>query len=343
MSKHDASLQALYQAIQPGDSSLLLADEHSADLPALTSKLVVISNRADVATRFSAAGFECHLSDFDFSVLSQAPRHIFYRVSKEKALVHFLINQSLSTLPVGGKLILSGEKGDGFKTYYDKARALVGASKQIEKCGGGAYLGVIEKRTAPTDTLDDNHYTEIQDIAVPGEPPLYSKPGVYGWKKVDKGSALLIEALGDAVAGDLDTVLDLGCGYGYLSVEAHKRLPEARFVATDNNVAATAACQKNFAAQGIRGDVIVADCAETIDEQFDLVLCNPPFHKGFDIQGDLTAQFLVSAASHLKAAGEALFVVNQFIGLEQRAESVFSRCELVTEGGGFKVYRLRKG
>ena len=336
----DAALRALYAAIDDARPGLLLADEQCIETPARHDALQVITNRVDVRQRFADAGFSCALSDF---AVAAAPARIYYRLSKEKALVHYLINQSLAGLPLGGQLLLAGDKSDGFKTYYQKACALVASARSARKVAGGAYLGVIEKRVEPSAALDDSDYTALVDIAPAHHPRLLSKPGIYGWKKIDRGSALLVECLQALLEGQSEapsSVLDLGCGYGYLSVMASRYLPGGRIVATDNNVTALAACEANFAEHGIRGECVAADCAGGIDERFDLVVCNPPFHKGFELHGDLTKAFLSAAAARLKAGGSALFVVNQFIGLEQKAVSLFARCRLLAARDGFTVFLL---
>ena len=110
----------------------------------------------------------------------------------------------------------------------------------------------------------------------------------------------------------------------------------------DNNAAAIIACEKNFQAQQINGRVIADDCAENITEQFDAVICNPPFHQGFGIEGDLADRFLQACHSHLKAGGRALFVVNNFVPLERKARKYFSNVDLLAENGSFKLIILEK-
>ena len=90
--------------------------------------------------------------------------------------------------------------------------------------------------------LDDSDYTRIRPIQQSGQgAPVYTKPGIYGWQKIDLGSRLLVAAIQEYLgAGDsrqLNTVLDLGCGYGYLSIML-ARLGASHIVATDNNIAA---------------------------------------------------------------------------------------------------------
>lgn len=336
----DAALEALYKAIDPQQIALLLADEQCVEAPQAAAGLQALSNRFDVAKRMEAAGIPCQLNDFELA--PKLPACVYYRVSKEKALVHYLLNQVLAALPLGGRLVLSGYKSDGTKTYIEKACVLVGSDKKIKKVAGGALLVVIEKRREPSALLEDSAYTQLQNINA--ELNLFSKPGIYGWKKIDTGSALLAEQLPAAIDGLLarpESLLDLGCGYGYLSVMVRQHLPAVRIVATDNNVTALLACEKNFAAHGIAGEIVADDCAASISGRFDLVLCNPPFHKGFDVHGDMTAQFLQSAKARLNRGGAALFVVNQFIGLEQRVGSLFQTCSVLAERDGFRVYQLR--
>ncbi len=336
---NDAPLQALYGAIDHSRPGLLLADEHCLEAPPPNAQLQVITNRFDVARRMQSSGFGCDLNDFVLP--ADLPERVYYRVSKEKALVHNLINEVLSGMPVGGHLALSGFKSDGAKTYIEKASQMVGSAKSIKKLAGGALLASIHKHKQPETRLDDSDYHTLRSIST--EPPLYSKPGVYGWKKIDSGSALLAEQLitiAEAHPQPIENVLDIGCGYGYLSVMAKQYFPAARIVATDNNVTALLACEKNFALHAIDGEVLADDCGAALTQQFDLVVCNPPFHKGFDIHGDLTLQFLQSAKARLKRGGLAVFVVNQFIGLEQRAASLFASCQAVAERDGFRVYSL---
>ena len=82
------------------------------------------------------------------------------------------------------------------------------------------------------------------------------------------------------------------------------------------------------------------DCAQQLTERFDLVLCNPPFHQGFATSTDLTGRFLEAAAAHLAPGGAAVFVVNQFIGLEARARACFARSAVLRQQDGFKVVLL---
>lgn len=137
------------------------------------------------------------------------------------------------------------------------------------------------------------------------------------------------------------SLLDLGCGYGYLTLMT-RHLPLARRVATDNCSAALLALRANAEHYVMAVDVVASDAGNTVQDAVDLIVCNPPFHRGFTIAGDLTETFLQQAARLLTPSGVAIFVVNAFIPLEQTAAHIFSVTERLAHNRSYKVLALRK-
>lgn len=341
---NDSALQAIYRELATAQGPLWwFVDEHlQLPLPAARADCQSWSNRADSAQALQNAGFQVQLNDFEITA-GAAPQTVLYRVSKEKLLVHYLINTALEHLAPGGRLLLAGKKSDGLKTYASKAAKLVAGKAQIRKLGSEAYLAVIEKCAEPSASLPDGNYRELQCIQP--SPELWSKPGVFGWQKIDRGSALLIAQLPAVLADGSHpptSLLDLGCGYGYLAVMAARLLPDTAMILTDNSATALVAAQRNIDCHGLDARCVLADCAEGIAERVDLLLCNPPFHHGFAVEGALTDRFLRAASQRLSSTGRAVFVVNQFIPLARKAQGLFSRCELVAEAEGFKVFVLQR-
>ncbi len=352
----DAALALLASRLAPsrpesGKGQLWVAGEQGV-LAGAPAGLQALSNRVDVALALRAQGLECALTDFDFGPWPAASlARVYYRVSKEKALVHHVINQALARLAPGGELLLAGERQDGLKTYLDKAATLAGGERQLEKGPGGALLGTVRRGPGPLgEPLPDQDYARLREVVITPQLTVWSKPGIFGWQKCDAGSALLIDSL-DALAlrQPPASLLDLGCGYGYLSLMAARRWSGVRITATDNNLAAVAACTRNFEAplfqapldgHAIRGEVIAADCADGIDARFDLVLCNPPFHQGFDMQARLGQRFVQAALRRLAPGGQALFVVNQFLPLERLVAEQGAHARELARTRSFKVLAL---
>ena len=117
-------------------------------------------------------------------------------------------------------------------------------------------------------------------------------------------------------------------------------LPLEQRTLTDNNAAALHVARHNCELNNINADVIAADAGDQIQQTFDLILCNPPFHQGFSVDGDLTDKFILSTKRLLARHGTALFVVNQFIPLERKARQHFRQVNILANNGSFKLVTL---
>lgn len=307
------------------------------------TKPILMSNRWDVAQRAEEQGFIAYFSDFNFSVFEdESFSHVFYRISKEKPVTHHIINAAYRLLTPGGKFFISGQKNEGIKTYIDKA-ALLFASPTSAQKNGLIYTATLKKMSQhSTNFLDDSHYHQLRPIASLDSITPYSKPGLFGWNKIDQGSEFLIREL-PAFLNTLPArptgLLDLGCGYGYLTLMT-ATLDVTQRVLTDNNAAALTTASYNCERHGLNVQVIAADCGDQVQGTFDLILCNPPFHQGFAVDGDLTNKFIRGTKRLLAKNGSAVFVVNQFIPLERKASEYFRKVQLLADNGSFKVVAL---
>ncbi len=317
--------------------------------------LTLICNRLDLQQQLKTSKVISTFSDFDFSGFEDnSVDRIFYRISKEKTVVHHIVNQAFRALKPGGELAIAGYKNEGAKTYIDKACKLFNGAAVKSKGGQSSHLAVISKgSTTHGKLLDDKNYAHPRSINAQSNDrsiSFISKPGQFGWNKADRGSELLIQHLPGVINKrhtPVETMLDLGCGYGYLSLmaaslEGLDMLDLQQITATDNNAAAILSCEENLKASGKNYNVIADNCAHGIRGRFDLVLCNPPFHQGFAVDNDLTRMFLEQAHKRLHAKGDAVFVVNQFIPLERKAQDLFGKITLLAESDGFKVIQCKR-
>lgn len=340
----DAATQVLLNYIRTLDGPTLWLVDEQIDSAAIATvaeqpNLFVLGNRSDVIAASAARGMAATLNDFDVASMPDF-KHAVFRVAKEKALVHYAINTVLERLPVGGTLALSGYKNDGTKTYIEKAAARAQSALNIER-DSGALLGVITRGLHLSgEPLPDQDYATPRKGTFSDDFPLWTKPGIFGWQKMDAGSAYLCDHLAQLWPQPPQRVLDLGCGYGYLTLTAAQQWPSAYFVATDNNITATRICERNISERKIQGRVECSDCADSISETFDAILCNPPFHQGFDHEQTLTDKFLRQTRRLLARNGRALFVVNQFIGLEKTAQPLFKHVDVIARNKSFKLVAL---
>jgi 16S rRNA (guanine1207-N2)-methyltransferase len=326
--------------------SLLVADENCIGFPfaLLPDSTVVISNRIDICREAEAVNCQAYFSDYDFSVIGEnALDRVAYRISKEKAVVHHVANEARRVLKPGGQFILVGAKQEGIKTFAKTIGQHFNCNASTEK-HGQFYRVHLTNHADHGPPLDDNNYNQLREIYSLNDRPVYSKPGQFGWNKKDAGSELLVAYLPtfiDALAQPPQRILDLGCGYGFLSLAAAS-LCDAKITATDNCAAAIASCRKNFEDQQINGQVIADNCGETLTSRFDVILSNPPFHQGFENERNQTEKFVENCRRLLEPAGSALFVVNVFVPLEKLAAQAFSSIETVVNNSRFKLVVLTK-
>lgn len=323
--------------------SLWVADENLLGAKLSPSDdIQVITNRIDLEAKLRSQGWKVFFSDYDLSIIEDnCLDSLIYRVSKEKPVVHHIINEAYRCLKPGGQLFMDGDKGEGIKTYFSKAKKLFGEGDSNKATKDTWQVSLKKSHTSNPERLDDKDYPQLRVTASDKQFEYYSKPGVFGWDKIDKGSAYLVEHLDHflmTLPEPPKNALDLGCGYGYLSLNlTHLEIP---VTATDNNAAAILACQRNFDRYPIHGKVIPASCAAGIVEKFDLIICNPPFHTGFAVDGDLTDRFLKATHDRLNERGVACFVTNLHIPLERKALKYFHQAECIAANGNFKLIRL---
>ena len=302
--------------------------------------LQAVTNRCDLATQLQNKYIQTVCSDFEFAEVTQI-QQIIYRVSKERVLVEHCIQHAAALLIQGGKLILIGEKQEGIKTYAKFAQQHFATQVSTQK-DGLAYQ--VEANLGPAPSVQNNlptEYATLHDFNIDGL-QFTSKPGLYGWKKIDAGSRILIDTikplLNEARTED-QTCLDLGCGYGFLTL-ALQDVNLAKRLATDNNITATNTAKINFAQHQLSVDLSLDNCAEKISQPVDIIVCNPPFHQGFQHKGDLIELFLQTTLRLLKPNAKAYFVVNEFIPLPKVVANLGGQQELLIKKDGFRVYSI---
>ena len=333
-------------------SILIVADENWSDedwssVTKLTNyNINVLTNRWNVFLNAKAAGLDSLFNDFNFSNYSSEQfDSVIYRVSKERATTYHVINQVVRILKSRAELYLSGKKNDGIKNYVKQSSTLFGHRSQAKKFGSD-YFASILKNNSLNSSLPDKSYAKLRRVQTLNQGKYLSKPGIFGWDKIDRGSAFLIENLPDFIKTlgiSPKTVLDLGCGYGYIACEASNH--DFQYImATDNNAAAITACKKNFE-RLLKGnyDVVASDAGGMINKSFDLILCNPPFHQGFSVKPSFISKFLSSTSNLLSESGCAIFVANKFIPIEQIALRYFNEVKVMKSTESFKLINLKFG
>ena len=325
-SKRDTVLEALAKELQNTEGTAIWLADEQAPSQLLERALMVrqatyVSNRIDQVEFMQHKGVVAEFHDFVLRPPVKRFDHLFVRVPKQRALVHHFLNLASDILNPGGCLWIAGQKNEGIKTHINRAETRLGAkAKKIKSAAAVGLYRITPQSAGPS--LDDEKYSELRQVEMSPGIVFWSKPGVYGWNKIDQGSQALVKVM-QGLFSDLSgmRVLDLGCGYGFLASEALRLGPDS-VVASDNHAGALLAAAKNLPIKEGKAQVIAADCGSAIKHDFDLILCNPPFHKGFSTTSLLHQKFLMAIVSLLDKDGRALVVLNSFLKIDRLCQEV---------------------
>lgn len=134
--------------------------------------------------------------------------------------------------------------------------------------------------------------------------------GVFSTSGLDKGTAVLLKLAPSAP--QTGTFLDLGCGWGPISLALGFESPQASVWAVDINERAVELTQENAKRNHLTN--ISAVTAEGLDEKltFDLIWSNPPIRVGKAILHELLMTYL----PRLAPGGRAYLVVQKHLGAD---------------------------
>ena len=83
--------------------------------------------------------------------------------------------------------------------------------------------------------------------------------------------------------------------------------------------------------------------ARGVDERFDAIVCNPPFHAlGRGDRPDIGRAFIAAAAAALKPGGRLWLVANRHLPYEHALGEGFAQVRTLAQNGGFKIVEATK-
>lgn len=238
-----------------------------------------------------------------------------------------------------GRVVACAPNNAGARSMQDDLAALAGdvAVLSKHKC----RVAWTSPGTRVDAVVDDWLALDAPRPILSGD--VLSRPGLFAWDRVDAASALLADHLPRDLAG---RAADLGAGWGYLSIELLARNPG--IVALDAYEAQRRAIPllaRNLGrfAPRVAVDVRWADVAAGIDDRYDVVVSNPPFHADDRAdRPDLGRRFIEVAAQALKVGGRFFMVANRHLPYEGTLGATFRDVRVLADANGFKAFEARR-
>ena len=168
--------------------------------------------------------------------------------------------------------------------------------------------------------------------------------GVFHTTGLDAGTSLLLDHL-DAIAADVNTdVVDLGCGNGIISAHLARRLPDATVNATDVSWQAVDSTRLTARANGL--DIVTHWCdglSVLSDQSVDVVVTNPPFHRGTAQDHAPTLAMLADAARVLRPGGSLWCVYHNHLPWASHLRRTVGPTRQVARNRQYTVTRTVRG
>jgi 16S rRNA (guanine1207-N2)-methyltransferase len=297
------------------------AEEHDAFVCNSTS----VSSQSLVASPFDALP---QIAQYDTVIL---------RIFRDMDLNWFWMDALLRQMAIGARLHVIGAKDDGIHSL-EKRIASLGLAVEPEAVGCHSRWFSVERTATPLSFPLSDAQKKIQIATPQGKFELWIPEGVFSAGRLDSGTAILLENLGD-VAGK--SVWDLGCGAGIIARSALE-LGCAHVFASDHSALAFRATQLNLAAFADRAHAGLHFLGDGVEGSFDLILSNPPFHLESRELRNFGKVWLVACMEHLAPGGEIRLVCNGFLPYAQFAQDLGLQAETLVERAGFKVWKLSR-
>jgi len=268
--------------------------------------------------RMSAAG-----ADVTFGVLPDPAEPfdcVILTLPREKSRLQMMVHLGATLLTAGGRLLLAGENRAGIKSsasylepWFQSARRADSARHCVLYCA---------QRPRAAEPFDLEAYRRDWELLAPQvRLKIRSWPGVFAHGGLDAGTRLLLNEL--PVPGPGARVLDFACGAGVLGAAVLQRHPGVHCTLADVDALACHAARSTLHANGLRGEVIASDGFSDLHGHFDLIVSNPPFHRGHRAVRDLTTSLLDPVRNFLNPGGQFVMVANRHLPYRRWLDEVF--------------------
>lgn len=254
------------------------------------------------------------------------------RVPKSLALFEYQLARLAGKLEEGAPVLVAAmdkHAPQGLMTLL--ARYLDDVSRDEGRKKAHVYRG-----KARADEIDT--HALATEFDVPGlSITVYNAPGIFSQQQLDPGARFFLQHM---PAGMTGKIADLGCGNGVIGLMAAQRNPDAQIWFCDESAQAIASARRNAEAAGIAGRCHFhhGNGLDGLQEKFESILLNPPFHRGHAIDTGVAEMLFDHARRHLAGNGELRVIGNRHLPYLQSLRRRFGKVAQLAANNKFTVW-----
>lgn len=298
-------------------------DASLRDLP--TQSLVIHSDWATIpAEQFQA-----------WPIVPQSADLVIIILPKSRERLDFILAGLQASVKNAMEVWVVGPSKGGIRGALKQLKA-VATDGEVEQIDNARRCRIYSIMLAPKTDMKMAQFAKVWQG---NGQEFISYPGVFSHGRLDEGTQLLLSALPAALASK--KVLDVGAGAGVISLALAQQ--GAQVTATDVSATAVAATQATLAHHGVSATVLGADLYGELNDRFDYIVTNPPFHEGINRTTGITERLIAQAPKYLLSGGELWMVANKGLPYEQWLQQAFAKVEQMVATNRFVVWRAVKG
>ena len=161
-------------------------------------------------------------------------------------------------------------------------------------------------------------------------------PGVFSQNSLDTGTEVLLTHLPDVITGK---VLDFGCGAGVIAAYIGTVYPKTKLTLVDVSALALHSAQTTLSLNQLSAEYIASNSLSNVNDRYDFVISNPPFHQGVKTHYAATEQFLAQIKQNLTSKGCITIVANSFLKYLPIMQMAIGKTKTLVIKKGFSIYQ----
>jgi len=258
---------------------------------------------------------------------------------KSKAELNFTLAMIAHCINENTKVLLVGEKKGGIQSTPKLTKDIFAHCQKIDAARHCLLFAGLVKADVLAKPFNLTDWFKEYQVTIEGiELTIASLPGVFSQQKLDVGTALLLSNLPKNMSGK---VLDFGCGAGVISCFIGKTFTGTQLSLLDVSALALASAQKSLALNGLSGHVFPSNSLSAVDDIYQHVVSNPPFHQGVKTHYQATEDFLAGINTKLTTQADITIVANSFLRYQPIMQEHIGNTRVITKAQGFTIYQAQ--